>query len=89
MSVRTCLAFALIAAAPLATAETLLIDGVATAASDARPARGMTKARVESRFGTPARRDAPVGEPPITRWEYADFVVYFEYDHVIHTVTRR
>lgn len=91
MSLRTTLALALIAAAPLASADTLLIEGVEAAAREAsaRPTRGMTMARVESRFGTPSRRVAAIGEPPITRWEYADYVVYFEYDHVIHTVARR
>ena len=27
-----------------------------------------------------------VGKPPISRWEYPGFVVYFEHDHVIHSV---
>jgi len=49
----------------------------------------MTMARVESAFGTPSDRQAAVGQPPITRWDYPAFVVYFEYDHVIHAVARR
>jgi hypothetical protein len=53
------------------------------------PARGMTMARVESAFGAPSNRAAAVGQPPITRWEYPGFVVYFEHSHVIHTVTVR
>jgi len=53
------------------------------------PARGMTMARVESAFGAPANRVPAVGQPPITRWEYPGFVVYFEHNHVIHTVTVR
>ena len=43
-------------------------------------------AQVESRFGAPAERFAAVGQPPITRWVYPAFVVYFEFDHVVHTV---
>jgi hypothetical protein len=29
-----------------------------------------------------------VGDPPITRWEYPGFVVYFEHHLVVHTVAR-
>jgi hypothetical protein len=85
------LALLLTVAAPTAIGDVLLIDGVqASVQSDsARPARGTTMARVESRFGTPSAKGTPVGEPPITRWDYPAFVVYFEYDHVIHAVARR
>jgi hypothetical protein len=54
-----------------------------------KPSRGMTQARVEARYGTPESRVSPVGEPPISRWEYSNFVVFFEYDKVIHSVTKR
>ena len=74
---------------PLA-AETLIIDEMQQSQSVAasRPSRGMTKTRVASNWGEPASRRGPVGEPPISRWEYPGFVVFFEYDHVIHTVAR-
>jgi hypothetical protein len=49
----------------------------------------MTAASVEARFGTPEAKVTPVGDPPITRWEYKDFVVFFEYDRVIHAVVKR
>lgn len=51
------------------------------------PSRGMTMAQVEARYGAPAERYPAVGQPPITRWVYAAFVVYFEYSHVVHAVT--
>ena len=51
-----------------------------------RPARGMSMEKVEATFGTPSNRSQAVGEPPITRWEYPGFVVYFEHHLVIHTV---
>lgn len=51
-----------------------------------RPARGMSMDKVEATFGAPTRRQPAVGEPPITRWEYPGFVVYFEHHLVIHTV---
>jgi len=54
-----------------------------------KPSRGMTQERVEADYGQPVSRDAAVGEPPISRWEYAEFVVFFEYDRVIHAVTKR
>ena len=49
----------------------------------------MTAESVEAKFGAPDAKVAPVGDPPISRWEYADFVVFFEYDRVIHAVTKR
>jgi hypothetical protein len=73
-----------------APADTLLIEGVSAAQATAaeRPARGSSMASVESRFGAPASRSGAVGQPPITRWEYPGFVVFFEYDKVLHTVRR-
>ena len=43
-------------------------------------------AQVESRWGTPQSRLQAVGDPPITRWIYGDFTVYFEHNLVIHSV---
>lgn len=71
-----------------ATADTLDM-GVNITSDDGRPTRGMTKARVESKFGSPNAKAAAVGDPPISRWDYQDYVVYFEYDHVIHAVRKR
>jgi hypothetical protein len=79
-----------VAFAPVSQADTLLVDAVAAASDSAgeRPARGMTMTTVERRWGEPISRSAAVGQPPITRWEYPDFVVFFEYRHVIHAVAR-
>lgn len=54
-----------------------------------RPTRGMSKTSVEEQFGQPEQQFDAVGEPPISRWVYADFVVFFEYDTVIHSVVPR
>ena len=54
-----------------------------------RPTRGMTQARVEASYGAPQQVDGAVGDPPISKWHYANFVVYFEYDRVIHAVLKR
>ena len=52
----------------------------------ARPSRGMTMHAVEAKFGAPAARHEAVGEPPISRWDYHGFRVFFEKDRVIHAV---
>ena len=57
-----------------------------TSQSPDRPSRGMSMDKVEATFGTPSNRVAPIGEPPISRWEYPGFTVYFEHQFVIHTV---
>ena len=33
-------------------------------------------------------RVAAVGNPPITRWEYPSFVVFFENNIVLHSVVK-
>ena len=89
---RVLLAAASALLAVTATADTLDMRGTENAArfeGPGKPTRGMTQARVESRYGQPNSRRAPVGDPPITRWEYDGFVVFFEYDKVIHAVSRR
>jgi len=73
----------------MANAETVNMDGATAGSADGRPSRGMTQSSVESRYGSPISVVAPVGDPPITRWVYADFVVFFEYDRVIHAVVKR
>jgi hypothetical protein len=75
-----------------ASADTLDMQGtdsVSRFEEAGKPTRGMSQARVEANFGTPQSRVSPVGDPPITRWDYGTFVVFFEYDKVIHSVTRR
>jgi hypothetical protein len=41
---------------------------------------------VERKFGAPVTRHPTVGAPPITRWDYPSFSVFFEGDRVIHAV---
>ncbi len=53
-----------------------------------RPTLGMNQEQVEKQFGAPLSKKAPKGTPPITRWEYDMFVVYFENNIVIHSVIR-
>jgi hypothetical protein len=64
----------------------LLIERVEK--SDARqlPARGITMARVAEQFGEPNSKTEAVGSPPISRWHYTEFTVYFEQRWVIDAV---
>jgi hypothetical protein len=75
-------------AGSLAGAETIAVDsGIAVKESDvATPARGMTMDQVATKFGAPVTKVPAVGKPPISRWEYPGFIVYFEHEHVIHSV---
>lgn len=83
-----------VGAAGLATpahADNLLIQRVQQEKSMHLPARGMSMAQVERRYGAPQRKLAPRGgdtrrHPVINRWEYANFIVYFQGNHVIHSV---
>jgi hypothetical protein len=54
----------------------------------ARPVTGATKTKVKSQFGAPVKESIPKGNPPISTWEYAEFTVYFENDHVIYSVVK-
>ncbi len=69
-------------------AETVVVDGQVQVApsSIARPRRGTTMRVVRAKFGAPQRRFPAVGKPPITRWDYPAFSVYFEYNRVVHSV---
>tara|TARA_B100000745_G_scaffold50422_1_gene30127 strand:+ start:547 stop:843 length:297 start_codon:yes stop_codon:yes gene_type:complete len=50
------------------------------------PRTGISSAAVLQQFGQPEQQVSAIGEPPISRWVYPSFTVYFEYDHVITTV---
>lgn len=77
----------LLAAAPLASADVLIIEKLEAARME-MPTRGMTMDRVQGRFGAPLGVHGPIGDPPITRWDYDGFVVVFEYRHVVHSVLK-
>lgn len=57
------------------------------------PGKGMSMAAVERDYGTPLSRRPPVGggsklTPPITRWDYVGYSVFFERDTVIDAVAK-
>jgi hypothetical protein len=81
-----------------AVAETLVVDDQVQLrqSSVERPTRGSTMSAVEQKFGAPAQKYAAVGgcsggaapcrTPPITRWDYPGFSVFFENEHVVEAV---
>jgi hypothetical protein len=78
-------------ATTVTTGDTLLIERVAEENKAAMPARGMTMAQVEARYGAPSDKLEPRGGqkrqwPTIHRWTYPNFVVYFEKTKVIDAV---
>lgn len=70
-------------------ADTLLVERGKRAEAAALPRRGSLMSQVEAQFGAPNEKREPVGDPPITRWVYPAFTVYFEYDHVVHAVLNK
>lgn len=75
-------------------ADVLLIDTINQGPVNSeeglpRPGRGMSMDQVRARYGMPAREYPQVGEPPITRWDYDSYSVFFEYQHVLTSVVHR
>jgi hypothetical protein len=83
-----CLTGAALAPVGLASAAIIVEDGkVAVAPANVpQPARGSLMKTVEKQFGAPTTRHPTVGKPPITRWDYPNFSVFFEGDRVIDSV---
>ncbi len=72
----------------LSQAETLQMPAATPKSySVTLPGRGMAMTEVLEKFGEPQARQPEVGEPPITRWVYPNYVVIFEYQYVIHSLT--
>lgn len=74
-----------------AAADVLLIEAIHETPANGpggleRPRQMMTMAEVEARYGAPQQRVPAVGEPPITRWVYSGYTVYFEHQYVLNTV---
>jgi len=69
-----------------AGADVLLIEQVRQAGKLDVPINGLSMSEVEARFGSPEQKQAAVGDPPISRWVYDRWSVYFEYDRALFTV---
>ena len=84
----------LLAAAAVSTpvrADNLLVNRVQQEQGMDLPTRGMSMDQVEKKYGAPQRKLTPRGgdsakHPVINRWDYSNFIVYFEKSHVIHAV---
>lgn len=71
----------------VALAEDVAIPAGQQGNSDVkRPHTGLSMDQVTAKFGAPGEQMPAVGSPPITRWVYDSFTVYFEGDRVIHSV---
>lgn len=76
----------------LATPLPLLADTIEIPIGDqgdphiALPARGESQKAVLERFGLPDEEHPAVGKPPISRWDYREFSVYFESGRVVDAV---
>jgi len=94
ISLLSCVTALCLLGSALAQADTLLIDRVRAESGQNLPARGMSMAQVEQRYGAPSSKLAPAGgdsqwHPTINRWVYPNYVVYFERDRVIDAVMNR
>ncbi|HER34030.1 MAG: hypothetical protein JXJ30_04795 [Halothiobacillaceae bacterium] len=84
-------AFAL-AACLFAAAQVNAQAGTQDTSATAAAVHGLSQSQVIARYGEPLKRHAAVpaqGEPPkppIIRWDYADFSIYFEKSIALHRV---
>jgi hypothetical protein len=88
------LAACLLCASTSAQADVLLLDAIqSTPPNDQsgiqRPRSGASMDSVRAAYGEPTSTMEAVGDPPITRWVYPQYTVYFEYDRVIEVVVHR
>ena len=86
---RMVLALMLVFSTGFAQADVLLIEEVRQSERMNLPVNGISRDEVQARFGEPVSRLAAVGDPPITRWNYASWSVYFEYELVLFTVLHK
>ena len=71
------------------TGDVLLIDSIRSTPAIQTPRNGMTMSSVRQQFGNPISEGSGIGDPPITRWVYDGYTVYFEDQHTITSVIRR
>lgn len=57
-----------------------------TASPQSIPRTGVSGRQVIRDWGVPKAQWGPVGQPPISRWDYDTFSAFFEYDRVVHAV---
>jgi hypothetical protein len=79
------LSLLLVVSAPT-LADVLLVDSIQSAPAVNTPRNGNSMSDVRAQFGNPVTEIPAVGDPPISRWEYEGFSVFFENDLALHTV---
>ncbi len=88
------LALSFMLGAAASHADVLLLDAIEKAPANSsegipRPTNGQSMDQVKGSYGEPKNIIPAVGDPPITRWVYDQFTVYFEHNLVINTVVHR
>ncbi|MEN8206277.1 MAG: hypothetical protein ABFS24_09715 [Pseudomonadota bacterium] len=69
-----------------ALADVLLVDSIQSAPQIQTPRDGLTMSQIRQQFGNPKTELPAVGDPPITRWEYDGYSVFFEHNLALHSV---
>ena len=78
-----------------AAADVLLIDSIQSNPAVQTPRAGVSMSAVRQGYGNPLTEHPAVStaggpqHPPITRWDYNGFSVFFEHDRVVHSVVHR
>jgi hypothetical protein len=78
-----------------ASADVLLMENIQSAPEVQTPRKGMNMDSVRNSYGNPIKEHPAVSttgnpsHPPITRWDYQGFSVFFENDLVLHSVVHR
>ena len=77
-----------------ASADVLLVDSIHQAPVNSsegipRPTRGMGMEQVKRQYGEPSNAHPWIGNPPITRWDYPEYSVFFEHSHVLTSVVHK
>ena len=93
-SVALFLSLFLLLAGPTA-ADVLLVDSMRSAPGIQTPQSGSSMSAVRRNYGDAVTEYPTVSvsggpqQPPITRWDYSGFSVFFEHDRVVHSVVHR
>lgn len=72
-----------------ALADVLLVDSIQSAPQIQTPRNGLTMSQVRQQYGSPEAEVPAIGDPPISRWEYDGFSVFFENDLALHSVVHQ
>lgn len=69
--------------------DVLIIDRINSNPTIDVPAKGLSMSQVLIKFGEPVSKNSAVGQPPIIKWQYDKFSVYFESTWVINSVIHK